>query len=89
MSGISTFVGLAVDNAEVFFIASKPGTDDCQVIEVYCDLGNRDTFKREARALQMVGEAMKISDRRIVTWDDEDELPGGIRVVPFWKFLQE
>lgn len=81
--------GLAADNAEVDFIASKPGTDDCQLIEVCYDLGNRDIFEREARALQKVGEAMKISDRRIVTWDDEDELPGGIRVVPVWKFPLE
>lgn len=71
------------------FIALKPGTDDCQLIQVCYDLGNRDVFEREVRALQKVGEDMKISDRRIVTWDDEDELPGGIRVVPVRKFLLE
>ena len=57
------------------------------LIQVSYDLTGKETEKREIRALEAAGKALKIENRLIVTWDDERELDNGIRTVPVWKLL--
>ena len=50
-------------------------------------MSDRTTFEREVTALRDAADALDVKDRYIVTWDDEETLPGDIQVVPAWKFL--
>lgn len=71
---------------EVDFLAT--GRDgEKTLIQVSYDLAGKETEKREIRALEAAGKALKIESRLIVTWDDERELDNGIRTVPVWKLL--
>ena len=48
------------------------------------DLSGRKTPGGHCRA---AADSLGVKDRCVVTWDDEDSLPGNIQVVPIWKFL--
>ena len=57
------------------------------MIQVCYDMSNQTTFEREVSALRDAADALSINKRYIITWDDEELLPGNIQVVPVWKFL--
>ena len=75
------------DGSEVDFIAFHPMRNDYRLIQVCFDMSDRKTFDREVSALRDASDALGVKDRCVVTWDDEDSLPGDIPVVPVWKFL--
>ena len=50
-------------------------------------MSDRTTFEREVTALRDAADALDVKDRYIVTWDNEETLPGDIQVIPAWKFL--
>lgn len=50
-------------------------------------MSDRKTFEREVSALRDAADALGVKERYVVTWDDEDSLPGNIQVIPAWKFL--
>lgn len=77
---------LTGDGSEVDFLAFRP-MKDSKLIQVCFDMSNPKTFEREVSALTDAAKALGVKDRYVVTWDDEDELPGNIQVVPVWKFL--
>ncbi|MDO5580931.1 MAG: ATP-binding protein [Planctomycetia bacterium] len=74
------------ESGEVDFIASDH-FNQSKLIQVAWSLSDRRTFERETRALIAAGESLNISDRTIITWDEEDELSNGIQIIPVWKFL--
>jgi predicted AAA+ superfamily ATPase len=77
---------LTGDGSEVDFLAFRP-MKDSKLIQVCFDMSNPKTFEREVSALTDAANALGVKDRYVVTWDDEDELPGNIQVIPIWKFL--
>ena len=58
-----------------------------KLIQVAWSLANQQTFEREVNSLVTASESLNIQDCTIVTWDEEKELPNGIRIIPVWKFL--
>ena len=78
---------LTSDGSEVDFIAFHPMQNDYKLIQVCFDMSDRTTFEREVTALRDAADALDVKDRYIVTWDNEETLPGDIQVVPAWKFL--
>ena len=50
-------------------------------------MADQNTFNRELRGLQSAMKELSIDSGTIVTWDDEADLEGNIRVVPAWKWL--
>ena len=78
---------LTADNSEVDFIVHHPMQDDYELVQVCYDMSNQSTFEREVSALREAADALSIEKRYVVTWDDEEYLPGDIQVVPVWKFL--
>ena len=77
---------LTGDGSEVDFLAFRP-MQESKLIQVCFDMSNPKTFEREVSALTDAANALGVKDRYVVTWDDEDELPGNIQVIPVWKFL--
>ena len=75
------------DGSEVDFIAFHPMRNDYKLVQVCFDLNNQATFDREVSALRDASRALDVKDSLIVTWDSEAVLPGGVRMVPAWKFL--
>ena len=75
------------DDSEVDFIAFHPMQNDCKLVQVCFDMSDRKTFAREVSALRDAADALGVKERYVVTWDDEDSLPGDIQVIPAWKFL--
>jgi len=75
------------DGSEVDFIAFHPMQNDYKLVQVCFDMSDRKTFDREVTALRDAADALGVKDRCVVTWDDEDSLPGNIQVIPIWKFL--
>ena len=61
--------------------------EDYALVQVCYDMSNKDTFEREVSALKDAADALSITKRYVVTWDDEEYLSGNIQVVPVWKFL--
>ena len=75
------------DGSEVDFIAFHPMQNDYRLVQVCFDMSDRKTFAREVSALRDATDALGVKERYVVTWDDEDSLPGNIQVIPAWKFL--
>jgi hypothetical protein len=78
---------LTSDGSEVDFVAFHPMQNDYKLIQVCFDMSDRTTFEREVTALRDAADTLAVKDRYIVTWDDEETMPGDIQVVPAWKFL--
>ena len=72
---------------EVDFIAINNVTKDTKTIQVCYDLSDEKTFAREVRPLADVREYTNASECLIITWDSEQVLANGVKVVPAWKFL--
>ena len=75
------------DGSEVDFIAFHPMRNDYKLLQVCFDMSDRKTFDREVSALRDAADSLGVKDRFVITWDDETSLPGGIQVLPIWKFL--
>lgn len=85
--GFQTEYVLTADGSEVDFIAFHPMRNDYRLIQVCFDMSDQTTFEREVTALRDAADALGVKNRYIVTWDNEEALPGDIQVVPAWKFL--
>lgn len=72
---------------EVDFYAYHPEAKAKKLIQVSYDIASKDTFEREMDALVIAGNETGITDRVIVTWDDEKTLDNGVKIVPAWLFL--
>ena len=72
---------------EVDFIAINNVTKDTKTIQVCYDLSDEKTFAREVRPLADVREYTNALECLIITWDSEQVLDNGVKVVPAWKFL--
>ncbi len=72
---------------EVDFYAHHPIDKRTRLVQVSYEMPSRETLAREVRALTQAGEELGVTERLIVTWDDEADLDGDISVIPVWKFL--
>jgi predicted AAA+ superfamily ATPase len=72
---------------EVDFIASHKFEREYRIIQSCYKISDPATFQREIRAILDVREYTKAKECVIVTWDEEQELDNGIKIVPAWKFL--
>lgn len=78
---------LTADGSEVDFIAFQQTRKACKLYQVCYDMSSPKAFEREVSVLRDAGEALSISERYIITWDEEYQLDGNIKVIPAWKFL--
>ena len=85
--GLSTEYVLTSDGSEVDFITFHQDQTDYKLYQVCYDMSDPKTFEREVSALRDAGDALGISERYIITWDEENILDGNIKVVPVWKLL--
>ena len=76
------------DGREVDFLVTDC-FNKCRLVQASWSLKNPKTYDREINSLYIQGKEMNIEDRIVVTWDEENELENGIRIVPIWKFLLE
>ena len=76
-------------NREVDFCVYDQLTGKSSLVQVSWDMSSSETFSRELSALKDARAATGIDDCTIVTWDDEQTLDDGIRVVPAWKWCLE
>ena len=75
------------DGKEVdFYVTNKMSRQHC-LIQVCWNLNPPDTMRREIIPLLDAGHELGIKRLLLVTWDEEKELEGGIKVVPVWKLL--
>lgn len=74
------------DGSEVDFLVTDY-FNKSRLVQAAWSLENVKTYDREINSLDTLGNEMNIEDRIVVTWDEEDELENGIRIVPIWKFL--
>ena len=72
---------------EVDFYAYHPESKTKKLVQVSYDIAAKETFQRELDALVSAGIELGITDRTIVTWDDEKMLDNGVRIAPAWLFL--
>lgn len=75
------------DGREVDFVVLDRVSRERSLVQVSWDMSNAATFARELGALETARRETGIEDATIVTWDDEEALPGGVKVVPVWKWL--
>ena len=76
-------------NREVDFCVYDQMAEKASLVQVSWDMSSSETFTRELSALRDAKAATGIDDCTIVTWDDEQTLDDGIRVVPAWKWCLE
>jgi len=62
---------------------------DKKLIQVTWSLSAPETRARELRPLIKAATGLGISQRLVITWDEEPLLDNGIQVIPAWKFLAE
>jgi predicted AAA+ superfamily ATPase len=84
---IVNYVNTEKEKHEIDFYARHPINRKQLLIQSSHRIDNEKTFHRECRSLIETGDYMKVDERLIVTWEDEQELTNGIKVVPAWKFL--
>jgi predicted AAA+ superfamily ATPase len=75
------------EGGEADFFAQHKSSGNVILIQACWDMAEQNTFKRELRGLLSAMKELSIDSGTIVTWDDEAELEGNIRVVPVWKWL--
>lgn len=86
------------DNERVFYYNSGVEVDfyvpeDGLAIQVSYDISkSTETWGREVEALKRLPEALDCRQRLIITYDEEDEIETGkgtIKVLPYWKWVNE
>jgi uncharacterized protein len=82
-----SYVLSRTDNSEIDFYAYHPTTKQKRLVQVSYTMKDGDTLKREIAAFDRAGKFLEVTDRIIVTWDEEEELDSAIRVIPAWKFF--
>ncbi len=75
------------EGSEADFFAQHKSSGNGILIQACWDMADQNTFNRELRGLQSAMKELSIDSGTIVTWDDEAELEGKIKVVPLWKWL--
>jgi hypothetical protein len=75
------------DGNEADFLARHKTSGNVFLIQACWDMTDQKTFNRELRSLQSAMKKLSIDSGTIVTWDDEADLEGNIKVVPVWKWL--
>jgi predicted AAA+ superfamily ATPase len=82
-----TYVVTQSGGKEIDFLAYHSVTKKKQLVQVAYSLDHQATLEREVSAFNRAADYLEAGRRLLVTWDDENELPGGIQVIPAWKFL--
>lgn len=77
------------DSKEVDFHVFDHLTKRKRLIQVTWEMNKSETFEREVSALRQARKLTGIEDCTIVTWDSEEVLEDGIKVVPIWKWILE
>jgi hypothetical protein len=75
------------DGNEADFLARHKASGNVILIQACWDMTDQNTFNRELRGLQSAMKELSINSGTIVTWDDEADLAGNIRVIPVWQWL--
>ena len=93
------FLELKRQNKEVYFYAQpnyevdfliKEGFEIKQLIQVCYSLADKNTKKREIKALLRASKELKCDCLLIITWDEEGEEKINsqkVRICPLWKWL--
>ena len=74
---------------EVDFIVTNKITGQRHLVQVAWDLLDAGTLKRELTALTNAADETGITSKRLITWDNECLMDGGIEVIPIWKWAIE
>ena len=80
---------LTKEGKEVDFLVTDATTHEKRLVQVTWEMSDESTFGRELSALMQAKSETGIDDCTIVTWEDERELDGGVRVVPVWKWAMK
>lgn len=95
----AVFIELKRRGREIYFYSQptyeidflvKEGRMIKQLIQVCFSVADRDTKKREVKALLRASDKLNCNDLTIITWDEEtEELVNSkrIRFIPLWKWL--
>ena len=71
------------------FIVTNKITGQRHLVQVAWDLLDAGTLKRELTALTNAADETGITSKKIITWDNECLMDGGIEVIPIWKWALE
>ena len=97
----TVFIELLRRGKEVYFYAHpdyevdflvREGLRIKQLIQVCFTVSDRDTKKREIRALLRASDRLRCSDLTVITWDEEAQEVANskrIKFIPLWKWLLE
>ena len=77
------------DGGEIDFLVTNRLTMTQRLVQVAWELDDAATFKREFATLKNAMHETGINDATIVTWDDDERMFDGIRIVPVWKWTLE
>lgn len=83
----TTYLVSRSSGREIDFFAYHPVTKAKQLIQVSYQLNEASTRDREITAFNKAADYLEATGRYIITWEEEGELAGGIKVLPAWKFL--
>lgn len=71
---------------EVDFLVTDKITQHRRLIQVSWDISRESTESRELSSLRDAAREQNIDDCTVVTWDTENEMENGVRIVPVWKW---
>jgi len=75
------------DGRETDFFARHRISGQARLIQVCREMSDNKTFARELQGLKSAMDELSIPTGTIVSWDDETDIEGKIKVVPIWKWL--
>ncbi len=70
---------------EVDFVV-KSENKVTQLIQVTYEL-NKENFEREVASLLKASKELKCKELLLITWDQEDTIKEGVKIIPLWKWL--
>ena len=77
------------DGGEIYFYVTDRLTHGERLIQVCWEMVDKATIKRELSTMKAAMDETGIQDATLVTWDDEERMEDGVRIVPVWKWALE
>ncbi|MBO4527667.1 MAG: ATP-binding protein, partial [Victivallales bacterium] len=77
------------DGGEIDFYVTDRLTHGERLIQVCWEMVDKATIKRELSTMKAAMDETGIQDATLVTWDDEERMEDGVRIVPVWKWALE
>jgi len=74
---------------EIDFYVTDRLTHDERLVQVCWEMVDKVTIKRELSTMKAAMDETGIQDATLVTWDDEERMEDGVRIVPVWKWALE